>query len=70
MSFEDIKAAITSNNYETVARLITENKEIVNSRDNFNRTPLYISCYVDNPNLNIVQLLVENGAALNNKDTI
>ena len=67
MSFEDIRDAIMENNIAAVKELMEANPGIVNIENNARETPLYMASYLGH--LNIVELLVENGAHINHKDT-
>jgi hypothetical protein len=67
MSFADIKAAIMANSIKGVKDLIKANRAIVNVENDASETPLYMASYLGH--LDIVELLVENGARINHKDT-
>ena len=67
MSFEDIKAAIMGNSIKGVKDLIKANRGIVNIENDASETPLYMASYLGH--LDIVELLVENGARIDHKDT-
>ena len=67
MSFADIKSAIMGNSIKGVKDLIKANRGIVNIENDASETPLYMASYLGH--LDIVELLVENGARINHKDT-
>jgi hypothetical protein len=67
MSFADIKAAIMANSIKGVKDLIKANRAIVNVENDASETPLYMASYLGH--LDIVELLIENGARINHKDT-
>ena len=67
MSFEQIRDAIMENDLEAVEELIQENPEIVNIENSAKETPLYIASYFGY--IDIVELLITNGARIDHQDT-
>ena len=67
MSFADIKTAIIGNKIKAVKDLIKAHPGIVNVENDASETPLYMASYLGH--LDIVELLVENGAHIDHKDT-
>ena len=67
MSFEQIRDAIMENDLEAVNELIEENRGIVNIENSARKTPLYIASYFGY--IDIVELLVTNGARIDHQDT-
>jgi ankyrin repeat protein len=67
MSFADIKAAIIGNKIKAVKDLIKAHPGIVNVENESRETPLYMASYLGD--LDIVELLIENGARIDHKDT-
>ena len=64
---EQLVLAVKSNNYKKVKKLI-QRKADVNTKDDYNFTPLMYACIYDTTG-NIVQLLLDNGADINAKNS-
>jgi ankyrin repeat protein len=62
----EIHKAVTKGNQNKVAALLNDHPELLESKDNLGRTPLYLA--VAHNQLEIAELLLANGADVNTRD--
>ncbi len=62
----EIQKAVTKGNFNKVVALLKDHPGLIESRDNFGRTPLFLA--VAHNQLQIAELLLANGADVNTRD--